>query len=209
MSYREDKIIETAESLIPDIWRRSSRETERFCGERNRELAESFLAAIEQGLRQIIHNVGPEGLGQIKYLLFSCLHSSIFLKKYVVQIAFMNQELYLKEPLAEVYWDSGDIYRLFERDIGNIQRGMAFKIPRIRSYETDEIRYLYAPYYHGMVKTSIEEMTAGIVGNPEKPSDREEQGQVMILFGEYMGEADILCRVERDKMNEIFQDLCG
>ena len=31
----------------------------------------------------------------------------------------------------------------------------------------------------------------------------------MILFGEYMGEADILCRVERDKMNEIFQDLCG
>ena len=98
---------------------------------------------------------------------------------------------------------------MLERNIGNIQRGMAFKIPRIRSYETDEIRYLYAPYYHGMVKTFIEEMTAGIVGNPEKPSDREEQGQVMILFGEYMGEADILCRVERDKMNEIFQDLCG
>lgn len=209
MSDREEKLIKTVEHLIPEIWQKSSLETERFCKERSRELAESFLTAIEQGLRQIIHNAGPEGLGQIKYLLFSSLHSSIFLKKYLVQIAFMEQELYLKEPLAEVYWDAGDIYRLFERDIESIQRGMAFKIPRIRSYETDEIRYLYAPYYHGMVKAFIEEMTAGIVGNPEKSTDKEEKEQVMILFGEYMGEADILCRVERDKMNEIFQDICG
>lgn len=209
MSDRKEKIIESAESLISEIWERSSRETGRFCEERSRELAESFLAVIEQGLRQVVHNAGKEGMGQVSYLLFSCLHSSIFLKKYLVRMELAGEELYLKEPLAEVYWDAGDIYRLFERDIESIQKGMAFRIPRVRSYETDEIRYLYAPYYHGLVREFIREMIAGIVGKPEKPAESVEQGQITILFGEYMGEAEILCRVERKRMDEIFQYLCG
>ena len=209
MSDRKEKIIEVAEGLIPDIWQRSSMETGQFCEKRSRELAEGFLLVIEQGIRQIIRDGGKESLEQIRYLLFSCLHSSIFSKKYLVRMELAGEELYLKEPLAEVYWDSGDIYRLFERDIGNIQRGMAFKIPRIRSYEVDEIRYAYAPYYHGMAKEFIREMMAGIVENINEPTNREEQEQIAILFGEYMGEADVLCRVERKQMNEIFQYLCG
>ncbi len=209
MSDRKEKIIETAESLISEIWEESSIETSRFCEERSRELAEGFLAAIEQGLRQVVHNAGMKGPGQVSYLLFSCLHSSIFLKQYFIRIELAGEELYLKEPLAEVYWDAGDIYRLFERDIKSIQKGMAFRIPRVRSYETDEIRYLYAPYYHGLVREFIREMIAGIVGKPEKPAESEAQGQIAILFGEYMGEAEILCRVERKRMNEIFQYLCG
>lgn len=209
MSDRKEKIIEVAENLIPEIWQKSSIETGLFCEERSRELAEGFLSTIEQGIRQIIRDVGKEGLEQIHYLLFSCLHSSIFLKKYLIRLDLSGPELYLKAPMAEVYWDAGEIYRLFERDIEDIQRGMAFRIPRIRSYEVDEIRYAYAPYYHGMAKEFISEMMAGIVGNCDESTGREEQEQVMILFGEYMGEADVLYRVEREKMNEIFQYLCG
>lgn len=164
---------------------------------------------IEQGIRQIIRDGGKESLEQIRYLLFSCLHSSIFSKKYLVRMELAGEELYLKEPLTVVYWDAGDIYRLFERDIESIRRGMDFKIPRIRSYEVDEIRYAYAPYYHGMAKEFIREMMAGIVENINEPTNREEQEQIAILFGEYMGEADVLCRVERKQMNEIFQYLCG
>ncbi|MFG6337864.1 MAG: hypothetical protein K1W31_05365 [Lachnospiraceae bacterium] len=111
--------------------------------------------------------------------------------------------------MAEMYWDAGDIYRLFERDIEAIQRGMASQIPRIRSYEVDEIRYAYAPYYHGMAKAFISEMMAEIVGSCAEETGREKQEQLMILFGEYMGEADVLYRVERKKMYEIFQYLCG
>lgn len=209
MSDRKEKIIEVAEGLIPDIWQRSSMETGQFCEKRSRELAEGFLLVIEQGIRQIIRDGGKESLEQIRYLLFSCLHSSIFSKKYLVRMELAGEELYLIEPLTVVYWDAGDIYRLFERDIESIRRGMDFKIPRIRSYEVDEIRYAYAPYYHGMAKEFIREMMAGIVENINEPTNREEQEQIAILFGEYMGEADVLCRVERKQMNEIFQYLCG
>ena len=197
MSDRKEKIIEVAEGLIPDIWQRSSMETGQFCEKRSRELAEGFLLVIEQGIRQIIRDGGKESLEQIRYLLFSCLHSSIFSKKYLVRMELAGEELYLKEPLTVVYWDAGDIYRLFERDIESIRRGMDFKIPRIRSYEVDEIRYAYAPYYHGMAKEFIREMMAGIVENINEPTNREEQEQIAILFGEYMGEADVLCRVEK------------
>lgn len=209
MSDRREKILEVTESLIPEIWQQSSVETGLFCEERSKELAEGVLSAIEQGIRQIVRNVGKEGLEQIRYLLFSCLNSSIFLRKYLIRIEISGPELYLETPMAEMYWDAGDIYRLFERDIEAIQRGMASQIPRIRSYEVDEIRYAYAPYYHGMAKAFISEMMAEIVGSCAEETGREKQEQLMILFGEYMGEADVLYRVERKRMYEIFQYLCG
>lgn len=209
MSDRKEKILEVVDSLIPEIWQKSSIETGLFCEEKSVELVEGFLSVIEQGIRQIIRVVGKEGMEQIRYFLFSYLHSSIFLRKYLIRLELAGDELYLKEPLAEVYWDAGDIYRLLERDIEEIQKGMEFKVPRIRSYEVDEIRYAYAPYYHGMVKEIIREMIAGIVGDCDNQTDEEGQDQVVILFGEYMGEAEVLYRVERKKIDEIFQYLCG
>ncbi len=209
MSDRKEKILEVVDSLIPEIWQKSSIETGLFCEEKSVELVEGFLSVIEQGIRQIIRVVGKEGMEQIRYFLFSYLHSSIFLRKYLIRLELAGDELYLKEPLAEVYWDAGDIYRLLERDIEEIQKGMEFKVPRIRSYEVDEIRYAYAPYYHGMVKEIIREMIAGIVGDCDNQTDEEGQDQIAILFGEYMGEAEVLYRVERKKIDEIFQYLCG
>lgn len=209
MSDRKEKILEVVDSLIPEIWQKSSIETGLFCEEKSVELVEGFLSVIEQGIRQIIRVVGKEGMEQIRYFLFSYLHSSIFLRKYLIRLELAGDELYLKEPLAEVYWDAGDIYRLLERDIEEIQKGMEFKVPRIRSYEVDEIRYAYAPYYHGMAKEFIREMMAGIVGDCDYRTDEEEKDQVVILFGEYMGEAEVLYRVERKKIDEIFQYLCG
>ncbi len=209
MNDRREKILEVAESLIPEIWQKSSKELSLFCEERSRELAEGFLLAIEQGIRQIVREAGKEGMEQIRYFLFSYLHSSIFLRKYLIRLELAGDELYLKEPLAELYWDAGDIYRLLERDIEEIQKGMEFKVPRIRSYEVDEIRYAYAPYYHGTAKEFIREMLAGIVGDCDDQTDEEEKDQVVILFGEYMGEAEVLYRVERKKIDEIFQYLCG
>lgn len=209
MSDRKEKILEVVDSLIPEIWQKSSKETGLFCEEKSVELVEGFLSAIERGIRQIIRDVGKEGMEQIRYFLFSYLHSSIFLRKYLIRLELAGDELYLKEPLAEVYWDAGDIYRLLERDIEEIQKGMEFKVPRIRSYEVDEIRYAYAPYYHGMAKEFIREMMAGIVGDCDDQTDEEEKDQVVILFGEYMGEAEVLYRVERKKIDEIFQYLCG
>ena len=209
MSDRKEKILEVVDSLIPEIWQKSSIETGLFCEEKSVELVEGFLSVIEQGIRQIIRVVGKEGMEQIRYFLFSYLHSSIFLRKYLIRLELAGDELYLKEPLAEVYWDAGDIYRLLERDIEEIQKGMEFKVPRIRSYEVDEIRYAYAPYYHGMVKEIIREMIAGIVGDCDNQTDEEGQDQIAILFGEYMGVVEILYRLERKKMDEIFQYLCG
>lgn len=209
MSDRKEKILEVVDSLIPEIWQKSSIETGLFCEEKSVELVEGFLSAIERGIRQIIRDVGKEGMEQIRYFLFSYLHSSIFLRKYLIRLELAGDELYLKEPLAEVYWDAGDIYRLLERDIEEIQKGMEFKVPRIRSYEVDEIRYAYAPYYHGMAKEFIREMMAGIAGDCDDQTDEEEEDQVVILFGEYMGEAEVLYRVERKKIDEIFQYLCG
>lgn len=197
------------EQVLAEQFEKSCRETVLHCEERKSEIAESFLQACFRLIEQAV-NKGEEGNdNKAKYLLFSCLHSSIFLKKYFIHIDLMGQGFYSDTPLASMSWDAGDIYCFFERDIEEISRKVRENVPRLRVYEVDYIRYAYAPYYHGLVKEFIREMLSEILeGSGESEEKRKKEAQVKILFGEYMGEADLLLTVDRERLYEIFQNLC-
>lgn len=203
MRERRETIMEVSERMFPEVFERSRAETVRWCEKERGRIAEGFLKALGELAGQILS--GEED--DVRYLSFSCLHSSIFLKKYLVRMELMGQGLYSDPPLAEAYWDAGDIYGLFERDVEEIKEAARKSTPRIRGYETDYIRYGYAPYYHRMVKAFIREMLEGMLEDVHAPVENGEE-QVKILFGEYMGEADILFTVERGVLCEIFQDIC-
>ena len=130
--------------------------------------------------------------------------------------------MYGEEPLASGCWDAGELYRLFERDVEEVKGQVRKRVPRIKEYETDYIRYAYAPFYHRMVKAFIKEMLGAALERTENTADIENpediqtlrgdirwKGQVKILFEEYMGEADLLFQEERERLYEIFQDICG
>lgn len=211
MMRRREKILEVTGEMFPVQFEKSSMETVRLCEEKCGRMAAGFLRALGEAAKQAFHKE------DVQYLQFSCLHSSIFLRNYLIRIGLMGQKLYDEQPLAVSYWDAGDIYRLFEEDISVFRRGMAGKVPRLNEYEMDYVRYAYAPYYHRMAKAFITEMMGEILeempkdgqeGN-EAQSGQEEDGQIKILFGEYMGEADLLFTIGKEQFNEVFQDLCG
>lgn len=209
MSGRREEILETAGSMFSEQFEKSSMETAQRCEKQCSTIAENFLKALGQIMDQAVCKEDESGEDEVQYLLFSCLHSSIFLKKYFIRIDLMGPGLYMNAPLAVSYWDAGDIYGLFEKDIEEIRRKTGKRIPRLREYETDYIRYAYAPYYQRMAKAFIREMIDGLLEGSQVPERQtEEEKQVKILFGEYMGEADILFSIGREKFYEILQDIC-
>lgn len=205
MSEREEKIMEASGELLAEQFKKSSGETVLICEQKSSQLVESFLDALGKVFEKEMAGKGEERGGEAQYLLFSCLHSSIFLKRYLIQIELLGKEMYGSEPLATVCWDAGDIYGLFEKDVEELKEMVRKKAPRIKEYETDYIRYAYAPYYHRMAKAFIREMLEAVLESREVfLEERQGKKQIRILFGEYMGEADVLFSVERDKFYEIF-----
>lgn len=210
MSGREEKIMKAAGELLAEQLEKSSTETVLICEQKSSQLAGSFLDALGKVFEKEIAGKGEERGGEVQYLLFSCLHSSIFLKRYLIQIELLGKEMYGSEPLAAACWDAGDVYGLFERDVEELKEKVRKKVPRIREYETDYIRYVYAPYYHRMAKAFIREMLEAVLeGRQVSSGDQQGEKKMRILFGEYMGEVDILFTVERENFYEIFQDICG
>lgn len=203
MMERNEKKAEILESILPEQFEKSSVETALYCEKNSSEIVAEFLNALKEAAEPVVRKEKKEAY-RIHYLLFSCLHSSIFLKKYLIRIDLMRESFYGDPPMATAYWDAGAIYRLFEEDIEQINQKVAKRLPRIREYEIDDMRYAYEPYYHRMAKKFICEMLEGIFEKKET-----EEKNLKILFGEYMGEADLLFVAERERAYEIFQNLCG
>ena len=207
MNEREEKIIQAAEEVIPELFEKSSEETILYCEKNSTEMVEGFLEAFRNVLEQAVDSLQESSDNKIGYLLFSCLHSSIFLRNYMVRIDLMGDDFYKKEALATSYWDAGNIYLLFEQDIESIRQKVGKKVPRIRAYEVDYIRYTYEWYYHRMAEEFIREMLGGMFGNTSKTNMRKEE-EIKILFGEYMGTADFLYHIGKEELYEVFQDIC-
>ena len=209
MSGRRKEILNVARNIFSGQFKISSMETVLHCEKQCSRIAEDFLKILGKMTGQAVFKEDESRDDEVSYLLFSYLHSSIFLKKYFIRIDLMRPGLYSDAPLAVSYWDAGDIYSLFEKDIEEIRRKAGKRIPRLREYEIDYIRYEYAPYYHQMVKAFIREIMKGMLESAQVPDRKaKEEKQVKILFGEYMGEADILFSMGREKFYEVFQDLC-
>lgn len=206
---RKEAVMEAAQRMFPGQFEKSSRETVLFCEDESSRITDSFLNAFMDVIRQAVGRNQENDSENVEYLLFSCLHSSIFLRKYLIRVDLMGAGLYSEEPMGTTYWDAGDIYRLFERDIEEIRRKVTGAVPRLREYETDDIRYAYAPYYHSLAREFIKEMTGAMLEGAKEQQEKETGKKVKILFGEYMGEADILFETEWKVLYEVFRNIYG
>ena len=215
MSERREKILEVTGNMFSEQFEKSSTETVLHCEKESSRIIEGLLKALGEVISQAFCKEEKNN-AKVQYLLFSCLHSSIFLQKYLIRIDLMGEGLYNDNPLGTSYWDGEDIYCLFEKDISEFRRRMEGKVPRIRAYEMNYVRYAYAPYYHRMTKAFIsemlEEMLDGALACEAETrtvqENTKEEGQIKIMFGEYMGEADILFDIRRERFYEVFQYLC-
>ncbi len=193
MRDRKEEIIRLAEPVFAEQFLKSAQATVRSCGQHRREVVGSFLGAFYEALDHAHRSQDRQEKGRIRYLHFSHLYSSLFLERYLIRIDVWDERFYNDPSGEETYWDAGPIYRLFEDDIREIRRQLEWSVPRIRGYETDELRYAYAPFYHGLMKAFLGSMVDVLIESPALWKRGEAWADdARIAFGEYMGRADVL-----------------
>ncbi len=206
MNNRKNEFMKAMEQIIPEQFSKSSRRIVLFCEENSSETVHAFVEAFREAAEQAIILQDRKEKGKVGYILFSHLYSSMFLKRYLIRIDFMDQSFYSDTARSVSYWDARSIYHLFEEDVEAIRLELGRHIPRIREYETDYIRYAYVPYYHRLTKSFIQAILEEAL--PEKcflPERARLESRVRILFGEYMGDADVLFTLgEENVADEIF-----
>lgn len=210
MTDRKNEFMKALGYILPEQFSKSSECIVLSCEEHSREMVHAFLEAFKGAVGQAVILQDRKKKGKLGYILFSHLYSSMFLKRYLIRIDLMDRGFYSDTAQSASYWDAGSIYYLFEKDVEVIREELGRYIPRIREYEADYIRYAYAPYYHRLTKTFIQAMLEEAL--PEEgflPERARMEERVQILFGEYMGQADVLFTMGKEKVNEVFQDICG
>lgn len=190
---RKENLLNIINKLIPEQFIKSSKLIAASCEENSREMVHEFLKAFMSAKEQAMICQDNDQKGKLSYILFSNLYSSIFLKNYLIRIDMMDSSFYSDTASSISYWDARNIYYLFEEDVKAISKQIETYLPRIREYEVDYIRYAYIPYYHRITKAFIHSMlNEAISVEGFLPCKDRLDNQVHILFGEYMGQADIL-----------------
>lgn len=190
---RKEEFMTAMEYILPEQFSKSSRSITLHCEKHSKEIVHTFLEAFKTAVEQTTILQDQKKKGKVRYILFSHLYSSIFLQRYLIRIDLMDLTFYSDSSQAVSYWDARDIYQLFEEDVEAIREELGKNFPRIHEYEADFIRYAYAPYYHGVTKAFLLAMLEEAL--PERnflPHQDRLESFVSILFGEYMGEADVL-----------------
>lgn len=206
MKNRKNEFMKAMNQIIPEQFSKSSRRIVLFCEENSKGTVHAFLEAFREAAKQAVILQDRKEKGKVSYILFSHLYNSMFLKRHLIRIDLMDRGFYSDTAQSVSYWDAGSIYHLFEEEVEAIRKELERHIPRIREYETDYIRYAYAIYYHRLAKAFIYEILEEAL--PEKgflPERARLESRVKILFGEYMGEADVLYTLgEEETADEIF-----
>lgn len=193
MINRKEEIMKLAERVFPDQFLESSRQIALLCEKNCSDVIRTFLESFRCVLEQTAELQKKREKGDVKYVLFSCLHSSIFLKRYLIRIDMMDKRFYNDTAQAHSYWNADILYSLFETDVESIAERIRWCVPRLREYETDYIRYAYAPYYHRLAKTFLKAVLETALEDGDfLPGYVSREGTIPILFGEYMGRADTL-----------------
>jgi len=195
MMERQEKLLKEIEELLSEQFIKGCEKITAYCEEHSQELVTELLLALRQVMEQASSLQDNGQKGQIKYLVFSLLHSGIVVGKNHIRIDAMDAGFYSDPAECVSYLNLAGIYQSFEEDIAGIKNELSRNIPRIREYEMDIVRYEYAVYYRQVVKaflqTMLEEMDGdtmfGCVGR---------DASVQVLFGEYMDRAEVLLIME-------------
>jgi len=126
--------------------------------------------------------------GLLRYITLSLLKSSIVAETYEIAITCHTNDLFMDETETETYWRMDFIKDMINKDMERIVPKLEKEISRIREYEIEEFRTIYAIAYTALLLTFLSRVLHRVFDLPEFHTVQKED-LVDITFGEYMEEA--------------------
>lgn len=146
----------------------------------HRNITQGFLEKVMHGLQQC-----QKDQKKLGYISISVLESSLITKKYELQIAFCDKNLYADNLPIDEYWAPAFLYQNLESDIKEMEDLLRKRIIRLRPYEVYELSLKYATNFYVCNGFIIRNMAPEIARLPIF-HEISKESQVKILFGKYM-----------------------
>ncbi len=202
---RKERLAECMKELLPLQFEMSGVAVTQYCSEHAWEVASEVLTGLSTAIEQAVRLQQEKKKGAVKYVIFSCLYSGMFLQRDRIRVDILDERFYGDEAEAAVYLDLNGIYQNFETDIKQLYTQAVKAIFQIQRYEMDYIRFEYMMYYHRMakafIKAVLEETEVSFLF-----ADAVYCDEVNVLFGGYMDEADYLLTL-RGNADEVLSDI--
>ncbi|MDE6950941.1 MAG: hypothetical protein K2P64_08505 [Lachnospiraceae bacterium] len=193
---RMKKLEQAAGEYLPERYVKSKEFIRAYYAENHREVYGELEKIVRRGIQRC-----KDSEKQVKHIVISVLFSSILTKSYELQVAFLDERIYMDDAPVEEYWTPEFIFERIEEDIQCFRKTAALNIPRIKEYEVEPIRNAYAFHHYFPVMLLLREIIPDIVENICSQYDVLDNA-AMVSFGRHMEKGVLL--YQRGKRDEIF-----
>lgn len=171
---------------LPERYEKSKEHIREYYQTNNYQIHEELERIMHRGILRC-----KNGEKRVKHIVISTLYSSILTKSYELQIAFLDERIYLDEAPVDEYWAPWFIFERIEEDLQYFRKMAASDIPRIKEYEMEPIRHTYVLNHHFLVLLLLRQVIPNIVENMFSQYDVLEE-DAMLSFGRYMEKGVLL-----------------
>ena len=192
---REKALEQIIMKYLPERYEKSKESIKEYYHENAGKICEELERNICHGILEC------EKLGKrINHIVVSILYSSSLTKSYELQIAFLDNRIYLDDVPVYEYWAPEFIFKNIEDDLQFLKKMASADMPRIKEYEMEPIRFKYVHNHYFMVLLLIKQVIPGIIEKLFIQHDIMEN-KIMVSFGRYMEKGVLLYQGE--DVNEV------
>ena len=152
----------------------------------NREsIISGFIAALEQALKECIFLQKQSKKGSVESIIISPTYYGMCTGSYELAISLFDERLYLDRAEAMSYWQADFVYKYVDLHMPIIKKALKKQFIRIKDYELDEFRQIYACIYHDLIVEPLILITEQVENNSVF-REVQKQTKVRVLYGMYM-----------------------
>ena len=123
--------------------------------------------------------------GPLRYILISPSHYGTCIGSYDVIISVFDERMYYDQTETMAYWNADFIYRRIETDMKDMKKIFSKKFIRIKAYEMEEFRRVYAGMHHRLLIEPIK-LLAEDLYHSKLFKQVKCDNPVTVLMGKYM-----------------------
>lgn len=188
---RGEKILEYIQPYMQECFYESCQLIQKELEQGGAEIWDELRHKILNLLLQVNHMQEQQKKGDIQYLVYSLLKSSIYSNRLELYLDALDSGFYLDMQETAVSHELIFLKSYLMKDLECLNKIIGKKFIRLQSHELLKARMLYADYYSSLIGKMLESQIHLIIGTVME-SGIGITDSFQILYGEYMGEAAIL-----------------
>lgn len=195
---RQQMILEKGRQMMEPIFQDSMEQMMKEYKLRENEILNELCGKVA-GLFELAKKMQEEGARDpITDLGICYLLSSNLTGNYELRLDLYDRDFYLDEEECCTYWEPEFLTTYLKKDREYFKKEIRKQIPQIKTYEMQDFLDLYRNNYMYILLQFFQQMLPEIFKRIEKKSEGITTEEFRVIFGEYMGNFDVIYGKEEE-----------